>query len=95
MNSDVIEMLDALEPHIDHCSYSGKTLIAAKQKHEIPPLKNKEQLVKALKKAAGKQMADQAKQQALDVAKTEALKKAEQSLKDAAEQVVIPSSPSQ
>ena len=93
--SDVIEMLDGLEPHIDHYNYSGKTLIAAKQKFGIPPLKNKEQLVKALEKTAGKQMADQAKQQALDVAKTEALKKAEQSLKDAAAQIVMPSSPAQ
>jgi len=93
--SDVIEMLDNLEPHIDHYNYSGKTLIAAKQKYGIPPLKNKEQLVKALEKTAGKQMADQAKQQALDVAKTEALKKAEQSLKDAAAQIVMPSSPAQ
>ena len=64
--SDVIEMLDALEPHTDHHNYSCKTLIAAKQKFGIPPLKNKEQLVKALEKAAGKQMADQAKQQALE-----------------------------
>ena len=93
--ADVIEMLDGLEPHIDHYNYSGKTLIAAKQKFGIPPLKNKEQLAKALEKAAGKQMADQAKQQALDVAKTEALKKAEQSLKDAAAQIVMPSSPAQ
>ncbi|MDO8684035.1 MAG: sigma-70 family RNA polymerase sigma factor [Armatimonadota bacterium] len=45
--------------------YSGKTLIAAKQKYGIPPLKNKEQLVKALEKTAGKQLAEQAKQQAL------------------------------
>lgn len=55
--SDVIEMLDALEPHIAHYNYSGK--IAAKQKHGIPPLKNKEQLVNALEKTAGKQMAEQ------------------------------------
>lgn len=60
--SDVIEMLDALEPHIDHYNYSGKTLIAAKQKYGIPPLKNKEQLVKALEKTAGKQLAEKAKQ---------------------------------
>ncbi|MBI2842696.1 MAG: minor capsid protein [Armatimonadetes bacterium] len=93
--SDVIEMLDALEPHIDHYNYSGKTLIAAKQKYGIPPLKNKQQLVKALEKAAGKQMADQVKQQALDVAKTEALKKAELAIKDATAQVVMPSSPAQ
>ena len=49
--SDVIEMLDALEPHIDHYNYFGKTLLAAKQKFGIPPLKNKEQLAKALEKA--------------------------------------------
>ncbi len=93
--SEVIDMLDGLEPGVDHSGLAGKALIAAKQTHGIPPLKNKEQLVKALEKAAGKQMADQAKQQALDVAKTEALKKAEQSLKDAAAQIVMPSSPSQ
>lgn len=93
--SEVIEMLDALEPHIDHYNYSGKTLIAAKAKFSIPPLKNKEQLAKALEKVAGQKMADQAKQQALDVAKQEALKKAEQALKDAATQIVMPSSPAQ
>ena len=93
--SEVIEMLDTLEPHIDHYNYSGKTLIAAKQKFGIPPLKNKEQLAEALEKAAGQQMADQAKQQALDVAKQEALKKAEQALKDASLQIVMPSSPAQ
>lgn len=91
--NEVIEMLDTLEPHIDHFNYSGKTLMSAKQKFGIPPLKNKEQLAKALEKAAGNQMADQAKQQALEAAKNAALKKVEQSLKDAAEKVVIPTSP--
>ncbi|MHB1001955.1 MAG: minor capsid protein [Armatimonadota bacterium] len=90
--SEVIEMLDSLEPGIDHSSIAGKALIAAKQKYNIPPLKNKEQLAKALEKSAGAQMAEQAKQQALNAAKQAALKKAEQSLKDAAEMVVIPSS---
>ena len=93
--SEVIEMLNALEPHIDHYNYSGKTLVAAKQKFGIPPLKNKEQLAKALEKAAGQQIAEQAKQQALDAAKQEALKKAEQALKDATSQIVMPSSPAQ
>ncbi|MHB9037886.1 MAG: minor capsid protein [Armatimonadota bacterium] len=93
--SEVIDMLDTLEPHIDHYNYSGKTLIAAKQKYGIPPLKNKEQLAKALEKTAGKQMADQAKQQALDVAKQAALKKSEQALKDATAQIVMPPSASQ
>lgn len=91
--SEVIEMLDGLEPGVDHSGLAGKSLIAAKAKHGIPPLKNKEQLVKALEKSAGQQMAEQAKKQALDAAKNEALKKAEQALKDAASQVVMPSSP--
>jgi len=93
--SEVIEMLDGLEPGVDHSGLAGKALIAAKAKHGIPPLKNKEQLAKALEKAAGLQMAEQAKQQALDAAKAEALKKAEQTLKDAAAQIVMPSSPAQ
>jgi SPP1 gp7 family putative phage head morphogenesis protein len=92
---EVIEMLDSLEPGVDHSGLAGKALIAAKQKHGIPPLKNKQQLAAALEKAAGKQMAEQAKQQALEAAKAEALKKAEQALKDATSQVVMPSSPSQ
>jgi len=93
--SEVIEMLDVLEPGVDHSGLAGKTLIAAKAKHGIPPLKNKEQLAKALEKAAGKQMAEQAKQQALDAAKAEALKKADQALKEATSQIVMPSSSSQ
>ncbi len=92
---EVIDMLDALEPGVDHSGLVGKALIAAKQKHGILPLKNKEQLAKALEKAAGQQIAEQAKQQALDAAKQEALKKAEQALKDAAEQIVMPPSASQ
>ena len=91
--SEVIDMLDTLEPGVDHSSLAGKALIAAKSKHGIPPLKNKEQLAKALEKAAGQQMAEQAKQQALDVAKQEALKKAEQALKDTTSQIVMPPSP--
>lgn len=92
--SEVIEMLDGLEPGVDHSGIAGKALLAAKQKHGIPPLKNKEQLVKALEKSAGTQMAEQAKQQALEVAKQAALKKAEQALAEASSKVVIPTSPS-
>ncbi|OFX16508.1 MAG: hypothetical protein A2Z18_00600 [Armatimonadetes bacterium RBG_16_58_9] len=66
--SEVIEMLDGLEPGVDHSGLAGKALTAAKQKHSIPPLKNKEQLAKAPEKAAGRQMAEQAKQQALESA---------------------------
>lgn len=91
--SEVIDMLDSLEPGVDHSGLAGKALIAAKQKHGIPPLKNKVQLVKALEKSAGQQMAEQAKQQALDAAKQEALKAAEQALKESSTKVVIPASP--
>ncbi|MHB1462031.1 MAG: minor capsid protein [Armatimonadota bacterium] len=91
--SEVIEILDTLEPNTDHSGLSGQMLLAAKQKYGIPPLKNKQQLAKALEKAAGQQMAEKAKQQALSGAKAEALKKAEQSLTDATAQVVMPASP--
>lgn len=63
--SEVIEMLDALEPGVDHSGLAGKALLAAKHKYNIPPLKNKEQLAKALEKAAGHQLAEKAKQEAL------------------------------
>jgi len=48
--SEVIEMLDTLEPGVDHSGLTGKTLIAAKQKHGILPLKNEDQLVGASEK---------------------------------------------
>lgn len=93
--SEVIEMLDSLEPGVDHSGLAGKALIAAKQKYGIPPLKNKEQLAKALEKTAGVQMAEQAKQQALDATNQAALKKAEQALVDATSKVVVPPVPAQ
>jgi len=39
---DVIELLDELEPGVDHSGLKGKALIAAKKKHHIGPLKNRE-----------------------------------------------------
>jgi len=50
---DVIELLEELESGVDHSNLSRKALIAAKKKRHIGPLKNKHQLIKALKKAAG------------------------------------------
>ena len=38
-------------------------LIDAKKKHHIGPLKNKQQLVKALEKAAGEELAEKAKKE--------------------------------
>gem|GEM_PF-6231961 len=40
---------------MDHSGLKGKALIAAKKKHHIGPLKNKQQLIKALQKAAGEE----------------------------------------
>lgn len=93
--SDVIEMLDVLEPGVNHSELAGKTLAAAKAKYGILKVKSKEQLAKALEKAAGQQIAEQVKLQTLDAAKQAALVAAEQSLKNASANVVIPASPAQ
>jgi len=90
---DVIDLLDELEPGVDHSGLKGKALIAAKKKHHIGPLKNKQQLIKALQKAAGEELAEKAKQEAVEAAKKEALKKAKESLEQAAAKVAVPESP--
>ncbi|RMG55967.1 MAG: hypothetical protein D6723_01555 [Acidobacteria bacterium] len=46
------QLLDELELGVDHSTPSGKALIAAKKKHHISPLKNKQQLIKAMQKSA-------------------------------------------
>jgi hypothetical protein len=91
---DVIDLLDELEPGVDHTGLKGKALIAAKKKHHIGPLKNKQQLIEALQKAAGEEMAEKAKQEAVEAAKKEALKKAKETLDQAAAKVVVPETPS-
>ncbi len=63
---DVIELLDELEPGVDHKALQSAILIDAKNKHHIGPLKNKQQLVKALEKAAGEELAEKAKKETLD-----------------------------
>jgi len=60
---DVIELLDELEPGVDHSGLKGKALIAAKKKHHIGPLKNKPQLIEAIEKAAGAELAQRAKEE--------------------------------
>jgi len=45
---ETIDILDALEPGVDHSMLSGKSLIEAKKKFNLPVLKTKEHLVKAL-----------------------------------------------
>jgi len=44
------------EPGVDHSGLNGKSLIDDKKKHHIGPLKNKQQLVKALEKSAGEEL---------------------------------------
>ena len=90
---DVIAILDELEPGVDHSGLKGKLLIEAKKKHHIGPLKNKQQLIQALEKAAGDELAEQAKQEALEAAKKKALDKAKDTLELATAKVVVPESP--
>jgi hypothetical protein len=60
---DVIDLLDELEPGVDHTGLKGASLIDAKKKHHIGPLKNKQQQVKALEKSAGEELAEKAKKE--------------------------------
>ena len=66
---DVIALLDELEPGVDHSGLKGKFLIEAKKKHHIGPLKNKQQLIQAIEKAAGEELAEQTSQDAVEAAK--------------------------
>ncbi|HNY86749.1 MAG TPA: sigma factor [Candidatus Hydrogenedentes bacterium] len=60
---DVLDKLDELEPGVDHSGLSGVELVAQKQKlFGKSPLKTKPLLIKALEKAAGEELAQQAKQ---------------------------------
>jgi len=47
---DVIELLNKLEPGVDHSRLKGKTLIEVKKKHHIGSFKNKQQLIRAIEK---------------------------------------------
>ena len=58
--SEVIEMLDKLEPGVDHIGFGGKALVTAKCKFDIPALKDKRKLVRAIKKAAARHIANSA-----------------------------------
>ena len=90
---DVTQLLDFLEPGVNHQSLSGQALMEAKKKFHIGPLKNKGQLIAALEKAAGQELAEQAKQQAFEVAQQEVVEKAKATLSTAMEKVVVPAGP--
>lgn len=88
---DTIALLDKIEPGKDHSGLMGQELAAAKAKHGIGVLKNKQQLVEALQKKAGQQMAQQAQQQAQQAA----AKKAKDLAQASVEKVVLPAEPTQ
>lgn len=87
---EAIDMLDQLEPGVNHSGLQGKDLVAAKQKHGIGILKNKDQMVQALQKKAGAEMADVAKNKALEQQKQTLIKKQVQSLETAMAKVNVP-----
>jgi len=66
---DVIDLLDRLEPGVDHSGLSGKSLIEAKNRHHISTMKNKQQLIKAIEKAAREEAAEKVKREALRMLK--------------------------
>ena len=88
---DVIELLDQIEPGVDHGGLSGDSLIAAKQKLGVGVLKNKQQLVHALEKAAGQELAEKAKQEATNAA----LQKTKAFIEEQTAKVVLPAGPEQ
>jgi SPP1 gp7 family putative phage head morphogenesis protein len=90
---DVVEMLDELEPGVDHSGLTGAALAEAKAKLGLTPLKNKKQLVAALEKVAGKDLAEAAKKEALEAAETAAVNAAKKALEEAAAAVVVPPTP--
>lgn len=86
---DTIELLNKIEPGVNHTGLSGKDLIAAKKKHGIGVLKNKQQLVEALQKKAGQQLAQQATQEAQQAA----AKQAKLAIEKSVAEVVVPIKP--
>jgi SPP1 gp7 family putative phage head morphogenesis protein len=90
---ETIELLDKLEPGIDHTSLKGKELLAKKKQYGIGILKNKQQLVEALQKKAGTDLAESAKKKAADEAKQLLVKKQKELVEKAAAGVQLPESP--
>jgi len=76
IRQDVIDLLDKLEPGVDHSGLKGKSLIEAKNSYHIGAFKNKQLLIKAIEKAAREEAAEKVKREALKV--LEAAQKAKQ-----------------
>lgn len=90
---ETIELLDLLEPGIDHSSLKGIELSSIKAKYGIGILKNKEQLVTALQKKAGANLAEQAKMNALEEAQKNALIQKKQKITESVQKITVPSTP--
>ncbi|MBW2309411.1 MAG: phage head morphogenesis protein, partial [Deltaproteobacteria bacterium] len=66
---DVIDLLDRLEPGLDHSELSGQSLIEARRRHHIGVLKSKQQLIKSIEKVVRKEVAETVKREALKLLK--------------------------
>jgi SPP1 gp7 family putative phage head morphogenesis protein len=86
---DTVDLLDQIEPGVDHSGLSGKDLVLAKMKHGIGVLKNKQQLVQSLQKHAGQQLAQKAQQETQQAA----LQKIKAKIQESVAGVVIPPNP--
>ncbi|HPS02710.1 MAG TPA: minor capsid protein, partial [Candidatus Sumerlaeota bacterium] len=86
---DTVDLLDQIEPGVDHSGLSGKDLVLAKMKHGIGILKNKQQLVQALQKHAGQQLAEKAQQETQQAA----VQKIKAKIQESVSGVAIPPNP--
>jgi hypothetical protein len=66
---DVIDLLDRLEPEVDHSGLRGKSLVEVQNRYQIPTTKNKRQLIKAIEEAAREEAAERIKREALNLLK--------------------------
>jgi len=66
---NVIDLLDNLEPGVDHPGLRGKSLMEAKKRHQIGALKNKQQFIKAIEKSAREEAVEKVKREALRMLK--------------------------
>ncbi|HOY64455.1 MAG TPA: minor capsid protein, partial [bacterium] len=72
---EVIDILDVLESGVNHSALSGQSLIEAKTKFNLPVLKTKEQLVKALEKNFKEELGKKVTKEAVVQVAEETIKK--------------------
>jgi len=66
---NVIDLLDKLEPEVDHSGLKGKSLTDVQHRYHIATTKNKQQLIKAIEKAAREEAAQTVTREALKTIK--------------------------